>query len=46
MSPLLEVDSLVEEFPPRRLRERPVRAVDRVDFGLEPGEVYGRRRRS
>ncbi len=41
MSALLEVGSLVKEFPPRRRRERPVRAVDRVDFGLQPGEVYG-----
>jgi oligopeptide/dipeptide ABC transporter ATP-binding protein len=41
MSALLEVGSLVKEFPARRRRERPVRAVDRVDFALEPGEVFG-----
>ena len=41
MSALLDVRGLVKEFPPRRRKEAPVRAVDRVDVALEPGQVYG-----
>ena len=41
MSALLDVRGLVKEFPPRRRKEAPVRAVDRVDVALEQGQVYG-----
>src|SRR5581483_6006839 len=41
VTPLLDVRSLVKEFPPRRRREPPVRAVDGVDLALVAGEVYG-----
>lgn len=41
MSALLEVRSLVKEFPPRGRRERPVRAVNGVNLALTAGEIYG-----
>jgi len=41
VSALLDVRALVKEFPPRRRQDAPVRAVDRVDVALEPGQVYG-----
>jgi oligopeptide transport system ATP-binding protein len=41
VNPLLEIQALVKEFPPRRRRDGPVRAVDRVDVALETEQVYG-----
>ena len=41
MTALLEVRSLVKEFPPRRRGEAPVRAVDGVDLDVPSGTAVG-----
>ena len=44
MTPLLQVDRLVKEFPSRGgffTRRPPVRAVDDVSFSIDPGETFG-----
>jgi oligopeptide/dipeptide ABC transporter ATP-binding protein len=41
MTALLELRSVVKEFPPRRRAGARVRAVDGVSLSIDPGRVYG-----
>ncbi|MEV7608580.1 ATP-binding cassette domain-containing protein [Microbacterium sp. NPDC089320] len=40
-APLLEIDDLVVEYPGKRFRARPFRALDGVSFDILPGETVG-----